>query len=117
MLDNIFYERSNKVNIPAKTIYSNPLYIKRFLSKFDIIKDSSISEGNFEIYDMCIDIELALEMLHLNKLQKQRLELWRLGYKEIEISQKLGITRIAVHRSIVGVCTKVSKQLTGGISI
>lgn len=113
MLDNIFFEKTNKINFPTMSVYYNPLYIKRFISKFDIIKDSAMAEGNFEIYDMCIDIEMALDKINISNQQRERLRLWRLGYKEIEISKQLGVTRIAIHRSLVSVCTKISKYLVG----
>lgn len=96
------------------SVYCNPLYIKRFIGKFDIIKDSAMAEGNFEIYDMCIDIEMALNKIGINDQQRERLELWRLGYKEIEIANELGVTRIAIHRSLVNVCKKISEHLMGG---
>lgn len=114
MLDNIFYEKSNVINIPTSVIYNNPLYIKRLLSRFDIVKDSAISEGNYEVYDICLDIEFALKKIKISDRQKERLAMWQEGYKEYEIANALGVSRIAVHRSVVIVCKKISNTLING---
>lgn len=111
MLDKVTYDAKYKNQLEIKNLYEDSKAIKRFLGLYSSIKQLATCEGNIDIIDICMDVDKAIKDCKFNSTQQHRLKLWMLGYKEYEIADMLGVSRVLIHNFLNNASLKISEKL------
>lgn len=91
--------------------YSDKYIIKRILRHYEVLKEFVYKNANYELADILIDIDNAIDKCDLSPGERNRILLWREGYTETEVAQLEGIAQQTVHASIINACLKISNLL------
>ena len=91
--------------------YSDKYIIKRILRHYEVLKEFVYKNANYELADILIDIDNAIDKCDLSPSERNRILLWRKGYTESEVAQLECVARQALHVSVDNACTKVSDFL------
>ncbi|MGM0846872.1 MAG: LuxR C-terminal-related transcriptional regulator [Bacillota bacterium] len=83
--------------------------IKKVIKEFYNIKTRIETKGDFDGVILLVDLEKAIKEANLGNRQSQVLELNKIGYKQKEIAEMLGIDRKTVTATFNQACKKIAQ--------
>lgn len=103
---------SDEYIIDKFCVYDDRFMVKKMLQHYALIKQYAISNSNYDLCDVILDIDFAIEKAELSQTEIKNIELWKKGFTEYEIAEEICYSQNGVHVSLSTACEKISKRLT-----